>query len=98
MPLTHAQFVRATWPSAEVFAVCSNATVGQDAGDVGRRNSRVRRDVFFGVSLVCLDLKMINEYKLRKWLLKLVFLDWIIKTLQIIRYDILYLLHVHIQT
>ena len=26
---------------------------GQDAGDARRHNSRVRRDVFFGVSLVC---------------------------------------------
>ena len=40
MPLTHAQFVRASWPSAEVFAVCSSATHGQDAGDVRRHNSR----------------------------------------------------------
>jgi len=52
LPLTHAQFVRATWPSAEVFAVCSSAAVGHDAGDVRRHNSRVRRDVFFGVRLV----------------------------------------------
>ena len=67
MPLTHAQCVRATWPSAEVFAVCSSATVGQDAGDVRRHKNRVRRDVFFGVSLVCLGLyahhsgRMVNK-------------------------------------
>ena len=54
MPLTHAQFVRATWPSAEVFAVCSSATHGQDAET---REVTFCRDVFFGVSWVCKDFK-----------------------------------------
>ena len=40
----HVQFVRATWPLAEVFAVCSSAKHGQDAGDVRRREA-MRGDV-----------------------------------------------------
>ena len=53
MPLTHAQFVRASWPSAEVFAVCSSATHGQDAETRGNATVGVCLCQFFGVSLVC---------------------------------------------
>ena len=61
MPLTHAQFVRATWPSAEVFAVCSSATHGQDAETRGDATVVVGLCQFFVVRLVCQGLNTVTQ-------------------------------------